>query len=102
MDLPLAGGTWLRPAPWTRDRLLESQAPGPPALSVLVDCSTSGELAARYPDMFDAGAAGGDGQQEGQQQHPGLLPGAAPALVEAGPAALYEANVGLACPSSTR
>ncbi len=37
------------------DGLLETVRTGPPALSVLVDCSTSGDLAARYLDMFDAG-----------------------------------------------
>ncbi|MBK9797094.1 MAG: bifunctional aspartate kinase/homoserine dehydrogenase I [Holophagaceae bacterium] len=41
--------------PMDLDGLLEAVRTGPPALSVLVDCSTSGELAARYPDIFDAG-----------------------------------------------
>src|SRR5512133_1841268 len=37
------------------DRLMAVVRNGPPALSVLVDCTTSGELAARYPELFDAG-----------------------------------------------
>ncbi len=41
--------------PMDLDRLLETVRTGPPALSVLVDCTTSGELAARYPDIFEAG-----------------------------------------------
>ncbi len=41
--------------PMDLEDLLETVRSGPPALSVLVDCSTSGELAARYPDIFDAG-----------------------------------------------
>jgi aspartokinase/homoserine dehydrogenase 1 len=44
-EAPAANLDWL---------LAEVQA-GPPTVSVLVDCSTSGELAARYPDFFDAG-----------------------------------------------
>ncbi len=41
--------------PMDLDQLLEAVRGGPPALSVLVDCSTSGDLAARYLDLFDAG-----------------------------------------------
>ncbi len=41
--------------PMDLERLIEAVRGGPPALSVLVDCSTSGELAARYPDLFEAG-----------------------------------------------
>ncbi|GLH73636.1 bifunctional aspartate kinase/homoserine dehydrogenase I [Geothrix limicola] len=41
--------------PMDLDRLMEIVREGPPSLAVLVDCSTSGELAARYPELFDAG-----------------------------------------------
>jgi len=37
------------------DGLMAAVQGGPPSLSVLVDCSTSGDLAARYPELFDAG-----------------------------------------------
>lgn len=41
--------------PTDLDRVMSVVRHGPPALSVLVDCTTSGELAARYPELFDAG-----------------------------------------------
>jgi len=41
--------------PTDLDRLMAAVRSGPPSLSVLVDCTTSGELAARYPELFDAG-----------------------------------------------
>lgn len=37
------------------DRVISVVRNGPPSLSVLVDCTTSGELASRYPELFDAG-----------------------------------------------
>ena len=47
-DLPKAG-------PMDLDQLLDTVRSGPPALPVLVDCTTSGDLAARYVELFDAG-----------------------------------------------
>ena len=47
-DLPKAG-------PMNLDQLLDTVRSGPPALPVLVDCTTSGDLAARYVELFDAG-----------------------------------------------
>ncbi|MCX6548346.1 MAG: bifunctional aspartate kinase/homoserine dehydrogenase I [Acidobacteria bacterium] len=47
-DLPEAGPTDL-------DGLVESVRSGPPALPVLVDCTTSGDLAQRYLELFAAG-----------------------------------------------
>lgn len=41
--------------PTDLDGLMEAVRTGPPALSVLVDCTTSGELAARYPELLEAG-----------------------------------------------
>ncbi|HJV48828.1 MAG TPA: bifunctional aspartate kinase/homoserine dehydrogenase I, partial [Geothrix sp.] len=40
--------------PMDLDRLIGA-VQGSPSLSVLVDCTTSADLAARYPDLFDAG-----------------------------------------------
>jgi aspartokinase/homoserine dehydrogenase 1 len=41
--------------PMDLDRLIGTVQGGSPSLSVLVDCTTSADLAARYPDLFDAG-----------------------------------------------
>lgn len=41
--------------PTNLDRVMSVVRNGPPSLAVLVDCTTSGDLAARYPELFDAG-----------------------------------------------
>jgi aspartokinase/homoserine dehydrogenase 1 len=41
--------------PMDLDRLIGTVQGGSPSLSVLVDCTTSADLAARYQDLFDAG-----------------------------------------------
>lgn len=84
--------------PMDLDRLMESVRTGPPALSVLVDCSTSGALAARYPDLFDAGfhvvAANKKANSGSQAFHRELRQRSA----RRGLRFLYEANVGAGLP----
>jgi aspartokinase/homoserine dehydrogenase 1 len=84
--------------PMDLDGLLETVRTGPPALSVLVDCSTSGDLAARYPDIFDAGfhvvAANKKANSSTQAFHRELRQRSA----RKGLRFLYEANVGAGLP----
>ena len=84
--------------PMDLDRLLEAVRTGPPALSVLVDCSSSGDLAARYPDLFDAGfhvvAANKKANSSSQAFYRELRLRSA----RRGLRFLYEANVGAGLP----
>ncbi len=84
--------------PMDLDRLMEAVRTGPPALSVLVDCSTSGELAARYPDLFDGGfhvvAANKKANSGSQAFHKELRDRSS----RRGLRFLYEANVGAGLP----
>jgi aspartokinase/homoserine dehydrogenase 1 len=80
------------------DALIEAVRGGPPALSVLVDCSTSGELAARYLDLFDGGfhvvAANKKANSSSQAFHRELRAHSS----RRGLRFLYEANVGAGLP----
>jgi aspartokinase/homoserine dehydrogenase 1 len=80
------------------DALIEAVRSGPPALSVLVDCSTSGELAARYLDLFDEGfhvvAANKKANSSSQSFHRDLRSHSS----RRGLRFLYEANVGAGLP----
>ena len=84
--------------PMDLDRLMDAVRGGPPSLSVLVDCSTSGELAARYPDLFDAGfhvvAANKKANSSSQAFHRELRQRSS----RKGLRFLYEANVGAGLP----
>lgn len=84
--------------PMDLDLLMETVRVGPPSLSVLVDCSTSGELAARYPDLFDAGfhvvAANKKANSSTQAFHRELRERSS----RRGLRFLYEANVGAGLP----
>ncbi len=84
--------------PMELERLLDAVRTGPPALSVLVDCSTSGDLAARYPAMFDAGfhvvAANKKANSSSQAFYRELRQSSA----RRGLRFLYEANVGAGLP----
>ena len=84
--------------PTDLDGLIEAVRTGPPALSVLVDCSTSGELAARYLDLFDAGfhvvAANKKANSSSQAFHRELRQHSS----RRGLRFLYEANVGAGLP----
>jgi aspartokinase/homoserine dehydrogenase 1 len=90
-DLAAAG-------PMDLDRLMEAVRTGPPALSVLVDCTTSGELAGRYPELFDAGfhvvAANKKANSSSQAFYRELRQRSA----RRGLRFLYEANVGAGLP----
>jgi aspartokinase/homoserine dehydrogenase 1 len=90
-DLALSG-------PMDLDALIEAVRSGPPALSVLVDCSTSGELAARYLDLFDGGfhvvAANKKANSSSQAFHRELRAHSS----RRGLRFLYEANVGAGLP----
>jgi len=80
------------------DHLLDTVRSGPPSMSVLVDCSTSGELAARYLDIFDAGfhvvAANKKANSSTQEFHRQLREHS----TRKGVRFLYEANVGAGLP----
>ena len=80
------------------DYLLDTVRNGPPSMSVLVDCSTSGELAARYLDIFDSGfhvvAANKKANSSTQAFHRLLREHSA----RKGVRFLYEANVGAGLP----
>jgi len=80
------------------DHLMAAVRNGPPALSVLVDCTTSGELAARYPELFDAGfhvvAANKKANSGTQAFHRELRERSS----KRGLRFLYEANVGAGLP----
>jgi aspartokinase/homoserine dehydrogenase 1 len=84
--------------PMDLDRLMEAVRTGPPSLPVLVDCTTSGDLAARYPDLFDAGfhvvAANKKANSSSQAFHRELRERSA----RRGLRFLYEANVGAGLP----
>jgi aspartokinase/homoserine dehydrogenase 1 len=84
--------------PMDLDRLLETVRTGPPAMSVLVDCTTSESLAARYPDIFDAGfhvvAANKKANSSTQAFHRELRQRS----TRKGLRFLYEANVGAGLP----
>ena len=84
--------------PMDLDRLLERVRTGPPALSVLVDCTTSGELAARYLDIFEAGfhvvTANKKANSGTQPFYRDLRQGS----TRRGLRFLYEANVGAGLP----
>jgi aspartokinase/homoserine dehydrogenase 1 len=84
--------------PMDLERLMDAVRRGPPALSVLVDCSTSGDLAARYPDLFDAGfhvvAANKKANSSSQAFYRELRQSSA----RRGLRFLYEANVGAGLP----
>jgi aspartokinase/homoserine dehydrogenase 1 len=84
--------------PMDLDLLLEAVRTGPPAMSVLVDCTTSEALAARYPDIFDAGfhvvAANKKANSGSQAFHRELRQRSS----RRGLRFLYEANVGAGLP----
>lgn len=84
--------------PMDLEALMEAVRSGPPALSVLVDCSTSGELAARYLDLFDGGfhvvAANKKANSSSQAFHKELRARSS----RRGLRFLYEANVGAGLP----
>ncbi len=84
--------------PMDLDRLLEAVRTGPPAMSVLVDCTTSEGLAARYPEIFDAGlhvvAANKKANSSTQAFHRELRERSS----RRGLRFLYEANVGAGLP----
>lgn len=84
--------------PMDLDALIEAVRGGPPALSVLVDCTTSGDLATRYPDLFDGGfhvvAANKKANSSSQAFHKELRERSA----RRGLRFLYEANVGAGLP----
>ncbi|HLP30538.1 MAG TPA: ACT domain-containing protein, partial [Geothrix sp.] len=84
--------------PMDLDLLMEAVRTGPPSLPVLVDCTTSGDLAARYPDLFDAGfhvvAANKKANSSSQAFHRELRERSA----RRGLRFLYEANVGAGLP----
>jgi aspartokinase/homoserine dehydrogenase 1 len=84
--------------PMDLDLLLESVRTGPPALSVLVDCSTSGELAARYPDMFDAGFHVVTANKKANSSSQGFYRELRQRSSKRGLRFLYEANVGAGLP----
>jgi len=84
--------------PMDLDLLLESVRTGPPALSVLVDCSTSGELAARYPDMFDAGCHVVTANKKANSSSQGFYRELRKRSSKRGLRFLYEANVGAGLP----
>lgn len=84
--------------PMDLDLLLESVRTGPPALSVLVDCSTSGELAARYPDMFDAGCHVVTANKKANSSSLGFYRELRSRSSKRGLRFLYEANVGAGLP----
>ncbi|WIL21131.1 bifunctional aspartate kinase/homoserine dehydrogenase I [Geothrix sp.] len=84
--------------PMDLDLLLESVRTGPPALSVLVDCSTSGELAARYPDMFDAGFHVVTANKKANSSTQGFYRELRTRSSKRGLRFLYEANVGAGLP----
>ncbi|MBK7292768.1 MAG: bifunctional aspartate kinase/homoserine dehydrogenase I [Holophagaceae bacterium] len=84
--------------PMDLDLLLESVRTGPPALSVLVDCSTSGELAARYPDMFDAGCHVVTANKKANSSSQGFYRELRARSSKRGLRFLYEANVGAGLP----
>ena len=84
--------------PMDLDLLLESVRTGPPALSVLVDCSTSGELAARYPDMFDAGCHVVTANKKANSSSLGFYRELRARSSKRGLRFLYEANVGAGLP----
>ena len=90
-ELPQAG-------PMDLDQLMGTVRHGPPALSVLVDCTTSGELAGRYPELFDAGfhivTANKKANSSSQAFYRELRQSAA----RRGRRFLYEANVGAGLP----
>ncbi|MCE1205514.1 MAG: bifunctional aspartate kinase/homoserine dehydrogenase I [Holophagaceae bacterium] len=85
-------------APMDLDLLLDSVRTGPPALSVLVDCSTSGELAARYPDMFDAGFHVVTANKKANSSSQGFYRELRQRSSKRGLRFLYEANVGAGLP----
>jgi len=80
------------------DQLMASVQAGPPTLSVLVDCTTSGELASRYVDLFDAGfhvvAANKKANSGSQAYYQELRKRSG----RKGRRFLYEANVGAGLP----
>jgi aspartokinase/homoserine dehydrogenase 1 len=84
--------------PMDLERLMEAVHTGPPSLAVLVDCSTSGDLAARYLDLFDAGfhvvAANKKANSSSQAFHKELRASSS----RRGLRFLYEANVGAGLP----
>jgi aspartokinase/homoserine dehydrogenase 1 len=84
--------------PMDLELLLEAVRTGPPAMSVLVDCTTSEGLAARYPDIFDAGfhvvAANKKANSGSQAFHRELRQRSS----RRGLRFLYEANVGAGLP----
>ncbi|MFZ1376978.1 MAG: bifunctional aspartate kinase/homoserine dehydrogenase I [Geothrix sp.] len=84
--------------PMDLDLLLESVRTGPPALSVLVDCSTSGELAARYPDIFDAGFHVVTANKKANSSSQGFYRELRARSSKRGLRFLYEANVGAGLP----
>jgi len=84
--------------PMDLERLMESVRTGPPSLSVLVDCSTSGELAARYPDLFDAGFHVVTANKKANSSSQGFYRELRKRSSRRGLRFLYEANVGAGLP----
>jgi aspartokinase/homoserine dehydrogenase 1 len=80
------------------DGLLETVRTGPPALSVLVDCSTSGDLAARYLDLFDAGFHVVTANKKANSSSQGFYRELRQRSSKRGLRFLYEANVGAGLP----
>ncbi len=84
--------------PMDLDLLMETVRTGPPALSVLVDCSTSGELAARYPDLFDAGFSVVAANKKANSSSQAFYRELRERSSRRGLRFLYEANVGAGLP----
>jgi aspartokinase/homoserine dehydrogenase 1 len=90
-DLTAAG-------PSDLEGLLEAVRTGPPSLSVMVDCTTSGDLAARYPDMFDAGCHVVTANKKANSSTQGFYRELRRRSSKRGLRFLYEANVGAGLP----
>ncbi len=95
-------GRWredlVQSGPMDLELLLEAVRTGPPALSVLVDCTTSGDLAARYPDMFDAGFHVVTANKKANSSTQGFYRELRKRSSKRGLRFLYEANVGAGLP----
>ena len=90
-DLAEAGPTDL-------NGLVESVRSGPPALPVLVDCTTSGDLAQRYLELFDAGFHVVTANKKANSNSQAYYRELRRCSARRGLRFLYEANVGAGLP----
>jgi aspartokinase/homoserine dehydrogenase 1 len=84
--------------PMDLDQLMGTVRHGPPALSVLVDCTTSGELASRYPELFDAGFHIVTANKKANSSTQAFYRELRQSAARRGRRFLYEANVGAGLP----